>query len=551
MKVKIQEETPYPYSIKWKIHNNYFQKKGADAWKKNEVPCGITSNPRMAYQKAKVVVEIINNNQVNIEGKIYILEIGAGLGLFALNFFKQFKEICKKENKNFHNNVHYLLTDYSEKNLKDISSNKYISKLRKTGSLDLYIMDALNPQSIKKLDGEKFDLKKESLMVVIANYVHCTLPLTIFVKKNDRFHERNIELFYNTDENIEITDENKFIEDLINNPIEKKVLEKLEEKIKYKEIDINEYIKDETERESLVQAAKDFGTATIIFPSGSFQHIKAILPFMKAKGAFLISDKGHPLTSFMGGEKEFFPSVHGNSLAHDVNMPLIEIYANKLGLSSMRTSNVQYCLQSMLIIKNNNIDENVSTTFKNQFIDNNINEDVDDFLKVACDYWEKKDLAVSISFYLKALRPNPDDSNILYCLGRCYFECGDYHRALECYTKRDDDYFNTYNFNFEIARTLHTQANYQKAIDYYNKALSDPFHQEKYIYYNIGLCWYSLKNYVQAYKYYKKALETDNTYEVALNGMQNIKNALFEIWVKSIGETLPVLKENKKQEKLL
>src|SRR5436305_1853534 len=175
MKIKIQESVPYKDSLKWQIHNNYFQKKGIDAWKLADIPFHITSNYQAAYQNAKVIFEVINNisKASKLKETFYILEVASGLGLFAINFFEAFSKICKQQKKDYHKNIHYMVTDYSEKNLRELSSNVYLSELLKDGLLDFYILDAMNLEGIKQLNNKEFTLKKEMIDVVIANYIHC------------------------------------------------------------------------------------------------------------------------------------------------------------------------------------------------------------------------------------------------------------------------------------------------------------------------------------------------------------------------------------------
>lgn len=520
MKIKIQELTPYHNSLKWKIQKNYYHKRGINAWKKSEVPFNITSNPQSAYQNAKVVFDsLVQNYDQSKEEKIYILEIGSGTGIFALNFIESFEAICKKENSNFYKRLHYLFTDYSQKNLKEISINPYLSKLKENGILDFYILDALNPKEICNLDETKPNLDKIKFSAVIANYVYCTLPVHVIKKEDDNFFEKNIKLIYKS-KNF-ISDKKRLIEQLVNEPIGIKVLKNIEEISKFKEVDLDELIEDEFEIEALLEVTKNIETATVVFPFGSFKSLREFEPLLKKDGIMLISDKAHIDESFMYNDGATIPSIHGNSFAHSLNIPIIREYAKKIGMASLQTSDAYNSLQAILISKSDVINRNIIMSFKEQFVDNNYNEDASDFIEVAGHYKDAKDYDSAIKFYKKALKYRPKESSILYYLGQCYYEKGFYINALDVYLNRAPDILEHYDFDFELGKTMYILRRFSDAINYYNQSILK-FGNNPFTYYNIALCWQLLKSYNNAYKSFLDAFKTDKKYTQAILGIINL-----------------------------
>lgn len=270
-RIKLEDFTPYQNSLKWKINQEYYKKRGSLAWLSGEIPYVITSNYQFAHQKAKVIIESLKSYESEIDTQIKILEIGSGGGLFAFNFIKAFKDICIKENKeHFYEKLHYMFTDYSQKNLEDASENPFLIRLKKEGKLDFYLLNALATKKIKNIDGKSFLLSKDSIDAAICSYVYCTLPTAIIKKENNKYFEKQIELYLKSDKNIEENTINK----IISNIAENDTVENLEEESYYKEIDLNEYIIDVDERKSFIKLSENFDNALIEYSYGNIKNLR-------------------------------------------------------------------------------------------------------------------------------------------------------------------------------------------------------------------------------------------------------------------------------------
>lgn len=526
-KIKVEEMTPYHKSIKWDIHNNYFHRRGNEAWKTREVPFDITSNSQAAYQNAMVAYQIIENSDYKDGKPINILEIASGLGIFAINFIKRFKEICELNGKNYHQNLHYMFTDYSVKNLEDAKKNKYISKLKDENIIDFYILDALNPKEMKRLDGKKFTLEKDSITLAIANYLYCTLPIRILRKKNDIFYEKHIEMYLNVEDDVE-TD--KDLHDILNQFNDNGLLNKIEEESYYEEINLDTYIKDDVLKDSFIELLKNIDVATSELPIGSCEGINKLMPFIKKTGALIISDKGYVNTDYMHGEHECFFSIHGNSFAHSLNFPLIDIYMNKKGFYPLRTTENLNSLQVMIIRKQ--LNDNVESEFINQFIDNNYNEDTHDYIDTGFKEKVEKNFLKALRYYLRALKYRKHDARVYFEIGSSYIGYGDYTKALDYLFNHPEDYLEEFDFDFEIGMAYDYLQFYGKALDHYNLS-NEKFPSQKETLFNIGNVYHKMKNYVEAYKYYQKAISLFPDYEIAIRGISNLKDDMFNEWIST------------------
>jgi len=525
MLVKIEDKIPYQDSIIWNIQDNYYNAMGINAWKKGELAFNPTSNLQAAYQNAKVVFQTIATatiQRTNPNEKIYILELGSGIGIFALNFLKAFKEICKQENKDYYKKIKYLVTNYSETTLKEISQNKYFNELKQENLLDFYLLDALNPQKIQKLSGEVLELKNEMFTAIIANNLYSTLPIAVIKKSGNDYYERNIEILYKT--NKEILNYKEYVEKSILIPESAKFIDNLDAKLYYKKIDINTYIKDKTELSIFNDLTKNLKKATVSYPFTTLKSLKALTPLIKKNGIMLISDKGYANREHMWGDREDIPSASSKIYPHSLNIPFVESFANKLALSVLRTSNSYYNIQTILLVKAPLINKFITKTFTDLFIDLNLSEDLNYFYNLAYSNIQKKDIVSAINALKKALECDPSNPSVFYTLGTSYFNGRDYVTALEYYEKGLEyktDYFNIHNFHFQIAKCYIELKKFEKAIEYCYKSMLDIGEQENIIY-TLGFCWEMLGKYDEAFQAYTNALIIAPKYQPAKSSVERI-----------------------------
>ena len=513
MKLLLQPFTPYDRSLKWNIHQNYFLKKGADAWLQGEVPYNVTSNSYAAFQIASLLYTTIEQmekrKQLNKDEKIIVMELAAGVSLFAINFIKQFEAICITNKRDYFKRFQYILSDFSEKNMQDAAANVHLHKLQKSGHLVFAIVDALDPTKILELKTKK-RITDIQVTAIIGNYAHDNLPLTVLRKKNTTFYEKHISLSIETEEVIKNKEE--YINTLVDKPTDKDVLGKLIEKEKYVQFDLSRL--DPTHKDVIQQATKDFDVATVVYPYGSFKAIKEALPLLKRGGFYCISDIGYANENDMEGARSGAPSIHGNSFAHNVNFPLIEMYARKLGLFSFRTSDPDNFLQTIIITLEKN--KPVHDEFDTLYVAENFNEDAHKLKHIAKILIDESKFSEAIVVLKQVLRTLKYDANIYYRIGYLLRNnVGKPAEAVWYLTEGEKfDYFKVFDFAFQLGLTFYTLSEFKKSIQHYKKSLKF-FGASKHTFYNIGLCYFELKEYQLAKEYFQKALAVDEAFEPA------------------------------------
>lgn len=167
----------------WDRHRNYYLHSGADVFLEQEVPYNITSNPCFTAQ-ASQLLKCVQESCVP-EQPMRILELGAGLGLFALHLLDVFSAEGIA--------LEYWLTDLSENTLRYLAQQPPIQHWVASGQLKLCIFDALSPQQVVGLDGQAFPLPECYFQAVIANYHFSTLPTAVLYKQPQGWYQKTVQ----------------------------------------------------------------------------------------------------------------------------------------------------------------------------------------------------------------------------------------------------------------------------------------------------------------------------------------------------------------------
>ena len=529
MKQILQKSVPYPDSLIWQLHRHYFHACGRPAWESGNVPSKITSNRRAAYQNARVVLEALRQQDFAADETAYILEVGSGSGQFAINFLNCFQSICEAESETFFERLHYMVTDYALPNLKAIAVHPGLTEYLDQGRVGLYLNDVLKPSELVPFDGSRFEPAAGMLSAVIANYVHCVLPMTIFRKKDGKYYEKHISTEMENSAT-KVTSTGDQI-DLLADALEPGLMAKFNLVPRYEPVALEAYIATPQIRQAVRAAADGSDPATIPVPVGTCLHLMGLQPFLKTNGICLISDKGFVNRDVMDGDNPFLPTIHGNSLAHQVNFPLVASFASSAGFAVIGTTDNTDILKTMLLVNARKAPPPLADQFRELFVKSNGNIDASDFVKAANDYYREKKWKEAVVFYKKGLRLRQNSPYLLMRLSGCLQKLGKMDAALDCCRQgKVADGSRSLDFDFEQGRILYGQKKYAEALKHFELSETQ-FGGCKQGYYNMGLCWTGMKQLRKAHAAYAKALELDSGYQVVKEAIDKIKEQVFSNWL--------------------
>lgn len=181
--VQLQPAVPFSQSMVWALVARYFRERGVAAWRDDEVPHYVTTNPFIGAAYAEVVFSAWSDLRrmgrwPDAGGQpLHICELGAGTGRLAFHFLRRLGELAAEAGLG-QRTFRYVLTDTAEANLQFWESHPSLQRYFHSGILDCARFDAARDDSLV-LRRSRQALATGGLglpMVAIANYVFDGLP---------------------------------------------------------------------------------------------------------------------------------------------------------------------------------------------------------------------------------------------------------------------------------------------------------------------------------------------------------------------------------------
>ncbi|HEY9841033.1 MAG TPA: SAM-dependent methyltransferase [Candidatus Obscuribacterales bacterium] len=180
IRIEIQAPVPYEQSLLWTLHREYYQQQGLQAFLRHEVPYNISSNPCLAGNALRLLLAAENvQNKAAPAETVHVLEIGAGLGIFASNFLQALTEMAPGLE------LCYWLSDYSAAGLQALAEHPAFAPWCRSGRLRLCLIDGRDPGQARDLEDRPLELPGFSL--ILANYVFSTLPTAVLLRQQDQW----------------------------------------------------------------------------------------------------------------------------------------------------------------------------------------------------------------------------------------------------------------------------------------------------------------------------------------------------------------------------
>lgn len=186
----LQDWTPLSRSLEWRLAQFYWASAGVEGFLGGEVPYVVNNTAWVGRAAASVFLA----HQENLGGKhepLLVLELGAGLGLFARHFLDALRSECLDMGRNEYDRVVYFITDGSERTAERwIESDLFNAH---PSHVVVGVTDALLPDRVRvignaaPLPSHALSLAKDrygkfspgAFHAIFANYLFDSLPATI------------------------------------------------------------------------------------------------------------------------------------------------------------------------------------------------------------------------------------------------------------------------------------------------------------------------------------------------------------------------------------
>jgi tetratricopeptide (TPR) repeat protein len=172
----LQDFSSLTESLEWELSALHWNRAGLFPFVENDVPFLVNNSGFLSEHAAAVV--FANCVEAPPQGDIRVLELGAGMGLFARYFLDAFRAVCRQEGRDFYDRLTYYVSDRSLRTTRQWLERAQFANHE--GRVVVGTSDATNPCSFCANDGPVLEL--EGLRAVFCNYVLDVLPATVVRK---------------------------------------------------------------------------------------------------------------------------------------------------------------------------------------------------------------------------------------------------------------------------------------------------------------------------------------------------------------------------------
>ncbi|HEY9841659.1 MAG TPA: tetratricopeptide repeat protein, partial [Candidatus Obscuribacterales bacterium] len=322
--------------------------------------------------------------------------------------------------------LEYWLTDASPATLENLASQPVFAEKIQSGQLRLWRIDALNPAAAQALDGTVLKAGQPLFRAIIANYLYCTLPVAMLLYKEGQYWELLSELFEIQPDPADKTDRVSISQ------------KQLEEVFSFRGIDPQSYFS--VDSLSVLQALlAEIPGAIFSFPLAAMESLTCLLDLLLPAGQLLLSDKGLSSAESLAGNILEKASLHGDSLAHKVNFPVLEGWFRQQGYDCAWTRGERAPLQTMLVQRR--MPAAVNQAFGQHFVSSNLNLESQSLCESGTGYFRQGQIDQAIACWLEALKVRPRDALLIYRLAAAWLQLGQPGEALKLRERAHDGYY--------------------------------------------------------------------------------------------------------------
>jgi tetratricopeptide (TPR) repeat protein len=112
---ELEDFRPLGASLEWRLADAYWDSAGVIPFVRNDVPYLVNNSGRLSTNAAALVFAALDEARATLPERIVLLELGAGVGLFARHFLDAFAAECRKASSDLYDRLTFVVSDRFEK----------------------------------------------------------------------------------------------------------------------------------------------------------------------------------------------------------------------------------------------------------------------------------------------------------------------------------------------------------------------------------------------------------------------------------------------------
>ncbi len=505
MKIILEDYVPFDRSVQWRIHDAYYASRGIAAWKEGILPYFGTNNYPSVRADARLILEVarelIGAGRLGRKEKIFILEIGGGLGQFAHHFFKALREGCGELGQELEGRIRYVFSDYSRKNLGEAVRTPALQGLVRSGRLIPARFDLRRPKEIRDHQGRAMAPR---FTAILANYVCCVSPMKLIRKTNGGYQEKYLRLGVRTKGKATAR---RLLQAYLEKPTQPRIIQNLVPSYEWRAVELEASLPGIHAQvlRALLQEARE---ATLTYPAVFLDAMRSLEARSLPGALFLINDCGTLLKQGFQGLKECAPSFYGNTLSCPVSFPVLEAFCRQAGWDVALSRDPSFAIHTAAVRFMPRAPDSFRKAFRRSDKERHKGEDITDLGSAGVEAFEKKNYLHAIRHFKRCLRLDPESPEVLYRLGEACVEAGLAEEAIAFLGKgKEFDAFRLHDFDYQLGRACHRLGRFQEALVSYENSLKRDDHSTTHA--NLGFVYLDLRELRNASRCFRKALALD------------------------------------------
>jgi hypothetical protein len=186
----IQDFCPLSESLEWDLGQEYLRQRGNKAFisDSSPVPFVVNNDGTLSQNAAEILFASLEASGQCSAGsgqkeEILVLELGIGVGLFARFFLDHFRDLCRKNKRDYYDRLTYIAADRSERMLLDVCRHGILSN--HPGHYRTRTADAVNPETLFA-DLAIAQQGPKPFRAVFLNYLLDCLPAAVLEMRDEK-----------------------------------------------------------------------------------------------------------------------------------------------------------------------------------------------------------------------------------------------------------------------------------------------------------------------------------------------------------------------------
>jgi hypothetical protein len=329
MNIPLEPHRPLSESVIWTLQRAFYAAEGPRAWTRREIPTWITSNAFFARALAGVTLgflrDLVARGGLDRGAPVNVVELASGSGQFAFLFLRRLLELRRSVPGLDGLRLRYVLTDFTESNLRAWESHPRFRPFLEDGSLDFAIFDLERDRDLRLTrSGEALGATAANPLVVLANYAFDSTLQDCFRVRSGALYADLVRAMVPEDGGPTRPDEPGVLERIAALDHQPRPVE-------------GAYYHDPPLDRILESYRQRLGDTAFLFPIGALRCVRALRDLARGRLLLLCGDKGVSREEDLWGQGEPAMVRHRGCFSFSVNLHAIGRYFEEAGGFAMHT----------------------------------------------------------------------------------------------------------------------------------------------------------------------------------------------------------------------